>query len=45
MNPLTNDLAQAHITELRRRACRARLFGVDRPTRRERHTARLFRHQ
>ena len=39
MNPLTNDLAQAQICEMRRTARRSRRFGVARRTRRERRTA------
>jgi hypothetical protein len=30
MNPMTDALAQAHITDLRRQACRARLAGIAR---------------
>ena len=40
MNPLTSELAQAHICELRRDARRGRRSAADRPSRRDRRAAR-----
>jgi hypothetical protein len=41
---LTADLAQAHITELRRQACRTRYVGAARAARRSRRSV-LRRHR
>ena len=38
MNTLTADLAQAHISELRRQACRTRFIGIARESRRTRRS-------
>jgi len=40
MNPLTSELAQAHICELRREARRGRRSAADRQSRRDRRLAR-----
>ena len=43
MNTLTADLAQAHICEMRRHACRARFVGIAREARRTRRSLRWHR--
>ena len=45
MNPMTDALAQAHITDLRRQACRARLAGLARKASQRPGRARVLRHR